>query len=234
MKKFFIAIAFATAAITAGTASAQSYQLSSKSYEMTWPKSDWNGYMGFPKVYCAQAPSPERAQSFTQSMFNGNAIYVGKILYPDNILLAVVFSSLPTGRSAEDDTTKQLTDNKATQARANAASLTYEVAELPSQFGSMIGVRINNIESDTPSTGPFPLAKKLIANSDGTLTSMSVHRLFAKGKERFEIAAMQMIPQASRKQATENEVRDRLNQMVEQLTASLQTCTGAMPERSSK
>jgi len=234
MKSTYIALAFAGVFCAHSSVHAEGYQLSGKSYEMTWPKGAWNGSMGFPKVYCAQAPSPERAQTFIQAMFNGNAIYVGKILYPDNVLLALVFSSLPPGRTAEEDISKQLADNKATQARANAASLTYEVNELRSQFGPMVALRMNNIESDSPSTGPFPLARKLITRQDGALASMSVHRIFAKGRDRFEVAAMQVLPQASNNPSVEKDVHERLDKMVDQLADSLQACTLAMPERTNK
>lgn len=235
-RKTHIPIVLALAGIVSASqaAHAQGYQLSGKSYEMTWPKGAWNGSMGFPKVYCAQAPSPEQAQTFIQAMFNGNAIYVGKILYPDNVLLALVFSSLPPGRTAEEDISKQLADNKATQARAVAASLTYEVNELQSQFGLMVALRMNNAESDSPNTGPFPLARRLMSRQDGALASMSVHRVFAKGRDRFEVAAMQVLPQASTNPSVEKEVHERLEKLVEQLTTSLQECTLTMPERAVK
>ena len=210
---------------------AETYQLSGKSYEMTWTKGDWDGSMGFPKVYCAKAPMPEKAISFVQTMFNGNAIYVGKILYPDNVLLAVVFSSMPAGRSAQEEFEKQLARSKESQERARAAALLFEVSELSTKFGPTVGVRINNVESDTPNTGPFPLAKNIVARKDGALSSMSVHRLFAKGSDRFEVAAMQMLSPASSNAVSERDVAERLIGAVESLTESLQSCTQSLPDR---
>ena len=220
----FLAVGFTSAAHS------ENYQLSGKSYEMTWPKGGWNGSLSFPNVYCATAPSPEMAQRLTQAMFNGNAIYVGKIEYPENLLLAVVFSSIPRGRSAEGDVAKLLATNRENQERAKAGSIVYEISELVTSFGPTIGLRLNNIESDTPSTGPFPLARKIVVPPNGTLLSMSVHRLFARGPDRFEVAAMQLAPKAA-SDSTENEMYDRLTAMVDTLTKSLQQCTGTLPIR---
>lgn len=208
----------------------ESYQLSGKSYEMTWSKGSWNGSLSFPNVYCATAPIPERAERLTQAMFNRNGIYVAKIEYPEGLLLAVAFSSIPPGRSAEEDVAKLLATNRDTQDRAKAASAVFEVSELTTSFGPTVGLRINNIESDTPSTGPFPLARKLVIPPNGSLLSMSVHRLFARGPDRFEVAAIQRAPQPA-SDSTEKEMRDRLTTLVEALAQSLQKCTGTLPVR---
>ncbi|MBS4097914.1 MAG: hypothetical protein KGZ83_13870 [Sulfuricella sp.] len=218
----------------ASVAHSESYQLSGKSYEMTWPTGGWNGGMSFPNVYCATAPFPEKAEWFTQAMFNRNTIYVGKIRYPNNLLLAVVFSSIPPGRSAEDDIAKLLATNRENQDRAKAASIVYEVSEFTTSFGPTLGLRLNNIESDTPGTGPFPLARRMLVPQDGALLSMSVHRLFARGPDRFEVAAMQIAPKIasdSTEKEKEKEMYDRLTAMVDTLTKSLQQCTEMLPAR---
>lgn len=229
----FIAFLVALFGMT-GMARAEPYQLSGKSYEMTWPNGGWDGFLGFPGVYCARAPAPGDAKILTQAMFNGGAVYVGKIAYPNKILLAVVFSSIPAGRTAEEDVAKLFASNKDNQAHAHAVKATYEVEERPSKLGTMIALRINNIESDTPETGPFPLVKKLLVTKDGGPLTMSVHRLFARRSDRFEVAAMQVIPLESRNETGEHETLERLNAMVDSLTESLQTCTQALPPRAAK
>jgi len=230
MNRAFLFLSLFLASGYVSVAHSDSYKLSGKSYEMTWPKGSWNGSLSFPKVYCATAPSPEKAARLTQAMFNRNAIYVGKIEYPENLLLTVVFSSIPSGRSAKDDVTKLLASNKANQARAKAASAVYEVSKLRTRFGLTVGLRLNNIESDTPNTGPFPLVKKILVPRDGKLLSMSVHRLFARGPDRFEVAAMQLAPKVV-SGSTEKEMYKRLSKMVDTLTKSLQQCTGKLPIR---
>lgn len=211
-------------------AHAENYQLNGKSYEMTWPKGSWNGSLSFPNVYCATAPLPEKAERLTQAMFNRNAIYLARIEYPEKLLLAVAFSSIPPGRSAEEDIAKLLATNQEIQDRTKNTSAVFEVSQLTTSFGPAVGLRINNIESDTPSTGPFPLARKLLIPPNGALLSMSVHRLFARGADRFEVAAMQFAPQQT-SSLTEKEMHDRLTAMVDALTNSLQQCTGALPVR---
>lgn len=209
-------------------AHSESYQLSGKSHVMTWPKGAWNGSLWFPNVYCATSPFPERAERLTMAMFNSNTTYVARIEYPDKLLLAVAFSSIPSSRSAEEDIAKALARHRDTQDRAKASSVMYEVSELTTSFGPTVGLRVNNIESDTQATGPFPLASRLVISPSGDLLSMSVHRLFARGSTRFEVAAIQpTFPPTS--DSTEQEMRDRLTKMVEALTQSLQLCTGKLP-----
>lgn len=212
-------------------AHAETYQLSGQSYETTWSKKGgWNGSLSFPKVYCATAPSPENADRLVQAMYNGNAVYRAVIEYPDKLLLAVSFSSIPAGRSAEADIAKLLSMNRETQSRLKGTAAVFEVSELTTSFGPTIGLRMNNIESDTPNTGPFPLVRKLVLPPNGALMSMSVHRIFARGADRFEVAAMQLAPQ-QQSSSTEKDMHDRLSAIVDALTESLQKCTGAMPLR---
>jgi hypothetical protein len=231
-KRGCVSVACLAAAVCiTSTVCAETYQQSGKSYEMTWPKGDWDGLMGFPGVYCAKAPASGQAKMLTQTMFSGGAVYVGKIAYPNNILMAVVFSSIPAGRTAEEDVAKLLASNKDSQKRAQAAKLTYEVDERPSKLGTMIAIRINNIESDTRETGPFPLVKAILSPKDGGPLTMSVHRLFARGSDRFEVAAMRVIPLESRNEAGERETLEQLNSLVDSLTDSLQSCTQGLPPR---
>jgi hypothetical protein len=163
-------------------------------------------------------------------MFNRNAIYLARIEYPEKLLLAVAFSSIPPGRSAEEDVAKLLATNREIQDRTKNTSAVFEVSELTTSFGPTVGLRINNIESDTPTTGPFPLARKLVISPNGALLSMSVHRLFARGSDRFEVAAMQRAPQPT-SDSTEKEMYERLTEMVNALSKSLQQCTGTLPAR---
>jgi hypothetical protein len=217
--------------VPATFAQPETYQRSGPAIEEKFlKKGSWKGNLSFPKVYCATAPSPENVQSLYQAMYNGNAVYRAVIEYPEKLILAVAFSSIPAGRSAEADIAKLLAMNRETQARLKGTAAVFEVSELTTSFGPTIGLRMNNIESDTPRTGPFPLVRTVVLPPDGALVSMSVSRTFARGSERFEVAAMQLAPrqQAS---STEEDMRVRLSSVVGALTESLQKCTGAMPLR---
>jgi hypothetical protein len=123
--------------------------------------------------------------------------------------------------------------NRDIQGRLKGTPAIYEVSELTTSFGPTIGLRMNNVKSDTPDTGPFPLVRKLVLPSNGALMSMSVHRIFARGSDRFEVAAIQLAPQ-QQTSSTEEEIRTRLSAIVDALTVSLQDCTGAMPMRAPK
>lgn len=105
-----------------------------------------------------------------------------------------------------------------------------EVFDLRTNFGKTVGIRMNNVKSDTPEVGPFPLGLQMFIPPNGGLFSMSVHRIFARGAVRFEVAAIQIAPQPLTN-STEGEMKERLSTMVETLTDSLQKCTGALPVR---
>lgn len=215
-------------------AQSATYQRSGDAVEQKFLKAgSWGGNFSFPTVFCATAPSPEKAKSLYQAMYNNNAVYRAVIEYPDQLLLAVVFSSIPAGRSAEADVAKLLALNRDMQDRLKGTPAVFEVSELTTSFGPTIGLRANNVISDTPDTGPFPLVRKLVQPPNGALMSMSVHRIFARGSDRFEVAAMQLAPQ-QQTSSTEDEMRSRLSILVDAQTESLQKCTGAMPLRTPK
>ncbi len=208
----------------------QGYQMSSKSYNAALPKGMWKGHLSFSDVYCATAPSPETAEHLTQAMYNNNTVYRAAIEYPGKILLAVAFSSLPMGRSAEEDVETILTMRRMMQERVKNMPTVLEVSDLKTSFGKTVGVRMNNVKSDIPELGPFPLGMQMFIPPKGGLFSMSVHRIFARGAVRFEVAAIQIAPQPQT-DSTEGEMKEHLSTMVETLTDSLQKCTGALPVR---
>jgi len=73
---------------------AQGYELSGKSYEMTWPKGKWNGKFGFPGVYCVTFPMPDKAERLTTAMFNRNAINLTRVVYPDRLAATIAISTV--------------------------------------------------------------------------------------------------------------------------------------------
>lgn len=208
----------------------ESYQLSGKPSDVDLPKGLWKGDLLFPNVYCANAPFPEKAEHLTQALYNNNTLYRVAVQYPEKVLLAIAFSSIPTGRSADEDVTTILKMSQMTQNRIKNTAAVFEVSDLTTNFGRTVGLRINNVKSDTPEIGPFPFAKQIIIPPSGGIFSMSVHRIFARGSVRFEVAAIQIAPQ-QQTSSTEGEMKDHLSTMVNTLTDSLQTCTGALPVR---
>jgi hypothetical protein len=230
MPKFKLFVTLVACLGLSSGAFGESYQLSTKTYNVAFPKGTWKGDLLFPDVYCATAPSPEKAERFTQAMYNNNTLYRVAIEYPEKTLLAVAFSSIPMGRSADEDVATILTMRRMMQDQVKNMPVVLEVSELSTSFGKTVGLRMNNVKSDTQDVGPFPLGMQMFVPPDGALFSMSVHRIFARGAVRFEVAAMQIAPQPQTS-STEAEMKDRLSTMVETLTDSLQKCTGALPVR---
>jgi hypothetical protein len=203
---------------------AQIFELSEKTREISWPTHDWNGRHAFPPVYCLTFPSPTDALRMTTAMFNRNSISFTRVIYKNDTALFVVTSTIPRGRTPEDEVAKILEDNRR---HALASPENIQVEDLSSSFGRTNGLKIRNPTEGDPKT-PFPLARGIALFPDGTLRSLSVHRLFARGPDRFEVAALRFfrtpIPSADDKQETENLVA-----LVNTTTEALHKCTVQLP-----
>jgi hypothetical protein len=233
MNKLISFAIFVTIGSACSLASAQAYQLSGKSYETSWTKGSWNGKLGFPDVFCAVMPQPADAQSMTQAMFNNNGIYLARIVYPETTLATVVTSTIPPGRSADEDIARLLASNREFQKRATSAGIRYDVTESRTDFGPAIGLTMTNITEGNKEGGPFPLARQFAIPKDGSLLSMSVHRLFARGPDRFEVAVLQLSSTPVAKPA-EAEMEKKLAAMADAIVQSLQACTAQFPIRTPK
>lgn len=230
LRSLTILIAVATACTLAN---AQAFQLSGKSYETSWTKGSWDGKLAFPNVFCAVLPTPADAQSMTQAMFNNNGIYLARIAYPETTLATVVTSTIPPGRTAEEDIGKLLASNRETQKRAVSAGIRYDVTEARTDFGPTIGLTLTNVTEGNKEGGPFPLARQFAIPKDGSLLSMSVHRLFARGPDRFEVAVLQLSSKPISK-PVEADMERKLTTMADAIVQSLQLCTAQIPIRTPK
>jgi hypothetical protein len=206
--------------------SAQTYSLSSKPYVSSWPSHDWQGEAQFPSVFCVRMPRPTEAQNMTQAMFNNNAIMLTRVTYPDNIALYIVTSTIPAGRTAEDEIGR-LRESNLQGARAYPEGIS--VSDTTSLFGPMTTITMKNV-LERSAQGPFPLTRNLVKRDDGTLMSLSVHRLFVRGPDRFEVAGLRyFIPAATT--SDQDRPLAELTALVDQVVDSLQKCTSTMPIR---
>lgn len=203
---------------------------SGKVYESTWPQGNWNGKVSFSNVLCATVPHPENAWRLTEGMFSGGAVYLAKVSYPDRMIATIVASTIPRGRTAEQDIAMLLKKNHETATQMQATGGVFIVTEMTTSFGPTIGIRINNIVSDTSKIGPFPLSYAIASPKKDVLVTMSVHRLFARGPDRFEVAVMQM-PKPPGTSKDEAEMEKRLAAVADSIVSSFQQCTGALPAR---
>lgn len=205
---------------------AQQYQLTGKAYRATFsPPGSWDGQHTFPEVYCVKFPSPKTAKDLAYAYYN-RAIFLSDVVYPENLIAAIAVSSIPPGRTAEFEVSRLA--NVERQAERNY-KVNYNVTEFKTAFGPTVGLRINNV-ADRGNAGPFPLVRALYSSPAEHIHSMSVHRLFVRGLNRFEIAVVQLAKQPTNT-STEPEMARRLTKLADEMVASLQSCTAMLPSR---
>jgi len=204
----------------------QAFEITGKPVTMTWPIGNWNGQHFFPRVYCLTYPKPGEALDLTLVMFNRNTLSLARTAYKGNIAIYVATSVMPVGRTPAEEFAIVMETNRRNEVAAPAE---VKVSKHPGEFGAIAGLVIRNtVEGDA--TAPFPFARKSRRPNDGSLRSVSVHRLFARGPDRIEVAGLQYF--ASPIQGSdEQEGTAHLTEMVEATVKSLQACTATMPVR---
>src|SRR4029453_16006678 len=80
----------------------------------------------------------------------------------------------------------------------------YGIEQLQTSFGPTISLRIKNV-ADRAQNGPFPLVRPIYRPAKEPIESLSVHRLFVRGSDRFEVAVLQMAKQPA-SDGTESEM----------------------------
>jgi hypothetical protein len=205
---------------------AQTYQLEGKWYTATWTPGSWHGEHKFPPVYCVTFPRPQTALELGHGFYNRNAIYLTQVMYPENTGAFIVVSSLPAGRGAEEEITRLLSVERAAEA---AYGTTYGITEMQTGFGRAIGLKIRNVAPQAGKT-PFPLVRPIIRQARAPIESLSVHRIFVRGPDRFEVATLQLAP-ATANELTETEMTERLTALADEIVSSLQSCTARLPAR---
>ena len=206
---------------------AQEYELTGKAYTATWsPPGTWDGQHTFPDVYCVKFPSPKTAKDLAYAFYNRSAIYLASVVYPENLVAAIVVSSIPPGRTAEFEVSR-LANIEGQAARDYKTN--YNITEFKTAFGPTVGLRINNV-ADHGKAGPFPLVRALYSAPAQHIHSMSVHRLFVRGLNRFEIAVIQLAKQPT-DSSTEPKMVRRLTKLADEMVSSLQSCTATIAPR---
>jgi len=194
---------------------------------MTWPTKDWNGQHSFAGVFCLTYPNPLEAQDLTEVMFNRNTLYLARTSYSGSIAVYIATSVMPIGRTPAEEFALVMESNRR---GVQAAPTEITLSEHPGEFGSVAGLTIRNaVEGNAKA--PFPFVRQIMRPNDGSLRSVSVHRLFARGPDRVEVAGLRYFPSPIQG-AAEQEATTQLTAMVEAVTRSLQACTAKMPPRS--
>jgi hypothetical protein len=220
------ALVVASTTLGTGPATAQApFQLSTKFVEASFvgQQKRWDGQHRFGNVVCLQFPHAGEAQSFAQAMYNHNTLYFSRITYQDPTALYVVASTVPVGRSAEDEISKLAAQNqKAIEQRPQQIRLTQASGEL----GPSLTLTVRNAK-DGGKDAPFPFVRTIDSRADAPLSSVSVHRLFVHEHSRIELAGLRYFKTPI---TAENEAQaiTELTDLVEQAAGSLQTCTAKL------
>ena len=209
----------------AATAGAQTYQPGNGASEHFDPGT-FDGKFKFSDVYCVTFPSAQNAFSFVEQWYNADAIHLVRVEYPGRFMANIVVSTVPAGRSAAEEVAR-LRDGERAAERAYGTN--YNITDFATQFGPTIGLRIKDV-APGGREGPFPLVRALYRAAKQPIESLSVHRLFVRGPDRFEIAVYQTAP-ANANDSTEAQMTERLTKFADELVASLQECTAKMPAR---
>lgn len=209
----------------------ETYTLSGQTITTKYSPGSWDGKFNFPNVYCTAFPMPEKAISVRQAFFNNKAIYLVDVLYPDKLIATITVSTIPADQDSLVAIEKILSNEQHSEIAIAKAGGGYKVSELLTGFGRTVGVATIN-PSLGNSSGPFPLVRSFFVSPsiEKPVGSVSVHRLFVRGHDRFEIAVIQQAPQLS-SVSVGAEMTSRLTTIADELVSSLQTCTASIPVR---
>ena len=214
--------------VLSGAVVAQQYQ-PGKGAAATFEPGLWDGRFQFSNVYCVRFPSPNTAFSFSEKLFNRDAIHLARAEYLDKLMANIVVSTIPRGRTTDEEVARLVEGERAAE---RTYSHSYNNLEFATQFGPTVGLRIKDV-APAGRDAPFPLVRPIYRPAKKPIESLSVHRLFVRGPDRFEVAVYQTAPQDAGDR-TEAEMTERLTKLADNIVESLQSCTGKMPIRSTQ
>jgi hypothetical protein len=209
---------------TSGAVSAQQFKAGPGS-AVTFQPGSWDGKYRWTNVYCVTLPNSATARSVEERLLNNDRIHLLRVEYPSKLMANIAISTIPSGRNADEEV-RRLADVE--RYAENAYKTSYNITEFSTKFGRTLGLRIKDV-APAGSQGPFPLVRPLLRPST-SIQSLSVHRLFARGPDRFEVAVYQFAPETTTG-ATELEMTVSLTRLADEVVESLQSCTAQMPIR---
>lgn len=192
------------------------------------PIGTWGGRVSFQNVYCATFPKPELAQRVDQAFFNNKTVFWMSVSYVNNTVASIVVSTIPEDQSADYAIDKILLNEKNSESVLSKEGIDYKVEETKTIWGRSVNVKATNLMLMSKS-GPFPLARAAMksTNPNTSIISKSVHRLFVRNHDRFEVAIMQTPIQTTNEDLEKREELELMS-MLDQLAIDLQLCTSQM------
>jgi hypothetical protein len=204
---------------------AQTKKTTDAQYEKSSPvssveiKNALERYFAFSNVYCLTFPG-NGSLKVREQMYSNNAVHLARVEYSEHLMANIVVSTLPKGRSREEEVERLLALERNAE---NAYMTDYHITITQSDFGKMIGLRINNV-APSGRSDPFPLVRPLLKREKEPLESMSVHRLFVGETDRFEVAVYKSAVQGNTSE-TELNLVNELTVLADDIVNSLQSCT---------
>jgi hypothetical protein len=226
MRRIFRLVVCVAGFLWCSFAIGQQYEESAKGVDARGTPGWWNGEHTFSSVLCVKFPRPEGVFRLMENLYNGNAIYLVRAEYVDKMIASVTSSTMPPGRTVEQEIPRLAEVERAAE---RSYGHSYNISEFSTAFGPTIGLRIRDV-SPGGRNGPFPLVRALYRPAKLPIESVSVHRLFARGVDRFEVAVLQLAPDGATDR-TEVDMTERTTWFADQLVKSLQECTGTLPVR---
>lgn len=183
-----------------------------------------SGRHAFQDVYCVELPQHERIRSISEGLLGNGGISYFRAVYPEDLVSAyVVTSTLPADLDERSDFDAQLhrEQQNATVVNTASGSERYRVQVRAGHPQPVLEVAITNIGEARDNT-PFPIARPIYAEADTPPHTRSVHRIFVRGRNRFEVALLGQpaAPDAAGFATLER----RLDELADQITESVQRC----------
>lgn len=209
----------------------ETYMLSGQAITTKYTPGGWDGKFVFPNVYCTTFPMPAKATSLRQAFFNNKTVFLVDVLYPDKLVATIAVSTVPDSQDAEEAVAKILSNERNNEIAMAKAGIGYKVSELSTDFRRTVAIVTTN-PSLGDKNGPFPLSRSFFTSPslENPVGGISVHRLFVRGHDRFEVAVIQQAPQLS-SISVGAEMTSRLTTIADEIVSSLQKCTASIPVR---
>jgi hypothetical protein len=205
----------------------QSFQLSSKFYEMQFVRGKlWTGQHRFGNVFCLTFPRNTEALALAEAMYNNNALYFSRVEYTDSTALYVVASTVPPGRSVEVEINNLASQN---QKGVDEHPATFTQSRMTGLLGPSLKLTVRNA-TEGGKESPFPMIRPFVVRSDGLLRSVSIHRLFVHDRDRIEVAGLRFFKTPVESDREANAIAE-ISELVEVAAESLQSCTAKLPPR---
>lgn len=230
LRSFHAALILAAALpCTDEAAAQQAFQLSGKVREATFANGQWHGEHRFRNVFCLRFPRSNTVETFSEALYNNNALYYGHATYAGQTGLYVIAATAPPAISAEAELAKLIERNdKLVQRFPRNVSF----RKIEGALGTSLAVTVRNPRESGKGV-PFPLTWEIDSSDGQPLASLSVHRMFMHGQNRIEVAGLRHFKDPVDASDEGRAISD-FTELVELAAASLQSCTAELAAAAGK